>query len=143
MVYKSNQDIYEGEFKENNITGTGFYTWSNKDTYLGTFINGKMEGKGLYRWPDGGEYYGEYKNNIKEGLGKFKWANGKIYEGPFRLGKPHGSGKLFINDIKYEVEFRDGKLFHNKDKVSSMKSNSEYSSVRKSKITSGNKVSLN
>ena len=127
LIYKSNQDVYEGEFRDNSITGSGFYTWSNKDTYKGTFINGKMDGKGLYRWPDGGEYYGEYKNNIKEGMGKFKWANGKIYEGPFKQGKPHGVGKLYINDLPYDVEFRDGKLCQNKDKVSSMKSNSDYS----------------
>lgn len=86
-----------------------------------------MDGKGLYKWPDGGEYYGDYKNNIKEGLGKFKWANGKIYEGPFKDGKPHGFGKLYINDTKFDVEFREGKLFNNKEKGSSMKSNSEVS----------------
>jgi hypothetical protein len=34
-------DIYEGEFQDNMITGYGFYVWANQDSYKGTFINGK------------------------------------------------------------------------------------------------------
>ncbi len=113
LKYKIIQDTYEGEFKDNAITGTGFYIWSNRDTYEGTFLNGKMEGRGKYKWPDGGEYEGDYRNNIKEGVGRFKWSNGKIFEGPFKNGKPHGVGKLIISNVSYEVEFKDGKLTHN------------------------------
>ena len=118
LLYKIINDEYEGEFTDNNITGTGFYIWANKDTYEGTFINGKMDGRGIYRWPDGGEYEGDYKYNIKEGMGRFKWSNGKIYDGPFKAGKPHGIGKLIINDAMYDVEFRYGKLHQNKEKSS-------------------------
>ena len=50
LTYKLLKDTYEGEFKDNNITGVGFYTWVNKDTYNGSFLNGKMHGKGLYKW---------------------------------------------------------------------------------------------
>lgn len=110
LVYKAIKDIYEGEFKENAITGMGFYIWANKDTFDGTFLNGKMHGRGVYKWPDGGEYIGDYINNIKEGNGKFKWANGKIFEGPFKGGRPHGIGKLTIETTMYEVEFKEGKL---------------------------------
>ncbi len=110
LIYKILKDTYEGEFKDNCITGVGFYTWKNKDTYKGTFVNGKMHGKGFYKWPDGGEYYGDYVNNIKEGNGKFKWANGRIYEGQFKRGKPHGLGKLKIGNMEFKVEFKDGKL---------------------------------
>lgn len=110
LIYKAIKDVYDGEFKENCITGYGFYTWANKDTYQGTFFNGKMHGKGLYKWPDGGEYIGDYINNIKEGFGKFKWSNGKIFEGPFKNGRPHGIGKLAIENEVYDVEFKDGKL---------------------------------
>ena len=113
LTYKLLKDTYEGEFKDNNITGVGFYTWVNKDTYNGSFLNGKMHGKGLYKWPDGGEYYGDYVNNIKEGYGRFKWNNGKIYEGEFKKGKPSGFGKLKINNWEFYVEFNDGKLITN------------------------------
>ena len=113
LIYKLLNDYYEGEFKDNCITGVGFYTWKNKDTYKGTFVNGKMHGKGFYKWPDGGEYYGEYVNNIKEGNGKFKWSNGRIFEGQFKKGKPHGFGKLKIGNMEFKVEFNNGKLVTN------------------------------
>lgn len=140
LTYKTNNDVYEGEFSGNNITGTGYYIWSNGDTFQGTFLNGKMEGKGLYKWPDGGEYYGEYKNNIKEGIGKFKWSNGKTFEGPFVNGKPHGYGKLYINDTPYDVQFKEGKLMHSKDKNSSLKS-SEISAKKNANVSSLSKLS--
>ena len=113
LAYKLLKDTYEGEFKDNCITGMGFYTWANKDTYKGTFVNGKMHGKGLYKWPDGGEYYGEYVNNIKEGNGRFKWVNGKVFEGQFKRGKPSGFGKLKTSNREIDVEFKDGKLLTN------------------------------
>jgi len=105
------KEFYDGEFKDNAITGYGVYTWANKDTYEGTLLNGRMHGKGLYKWLDGGEYYGEYVNGLKEGKGRFKWADGKVFEGPFRKGKPHGVGKLFENSKTIsEVEFEAGKI---------------------------------
>jgi hypothetical protein len=110
LTYKKMNDVYEGEFQDNMITGYGYYIWANQDSYKGTFINGKMHGRGLYKWPDGGEYVGEYVNNIKEGQGRFKWSNGKIFEGPFKNGRPHGTGKLLYGENTIEVEFRDGKL---------------------------------
>lgn len=113
LSYKLTNDFFEGEFSENLINGSGFYTWSNKDTYEGTFINGKMHGKGIYKWPDGGEYVGEYINNIKEGRGRFRWSNGRIFDGPFKDGKPHGVGKLTIDGKTIEVEFVDGKINRN------------------------------
>jgi hypothetical protein len=113
LIYKLLNDIYEGEIKDNCITGVGFYTWKNKDTYKGTFLNGKMHGKGYYKWPDGGEYYGDYVNNIKEGNGRFKWANGRIFEGQFKGGKPNGFGKLIIGNMEFNVQFKDGKLVTN------------------------------
>lgn len=110
LVYKTTNDYFEGEFRDNFINGYGYYTWANKDTYEGFFINGKMHGKGKYKWPDGGEYYGDYINNIKEGLGRFRWANGRIFDGPFKDGKPNGIGKLTVSGKTIEVEFVDGKV---------------------------------
>ena len=65
VYYKDLKDTYEGEFKDNNITGKGTYKWNDGESYTGNFINGKMEGKGIYKWPDGSYYEGDYVNNIK------------------------------------------------------------------------------
>ena len=33
LKYKSKEDVYIGEFKNNTITGVGKYIWKNKDVY--------------------------------------------------------------------------------------------------------------
>ena len=117
IFYNNNSESYEGDFKDGDITGKGFYIWKNKHTYSGDFICGKMHGKGVYKWPDGNIYEGEYIWGIKEGYGEFKWTDGRIYKGPFKNGKQHGKGKLTVNGTTFDAVFENGKYmgeFHNK-----------------------------
>ena len=110
IIFNDNiSESYEGEFKNGEITGKGFYIWKNKHTYSGDFLCGKMHGKGLYKWPDGNQYEGDYINGIKEGIGEFKWADGRIYQGPFKSGKQHGNGKLTVNGTTFDAMFNKGK----------------------------------
>ena len=104
---------YEGEFKNNEITGYGYLIYENKQTYNGNLVDGKKEGKGKYIWPDGSEYEGEYKNDIREGEGSLKWANGLIFKGKFHNGRPEGKGKLYSKNSIKDVEYRKGKFFGN------------------------------
>ena len=104
---------YEGEFKNNEITGYGYLIYENKQTYEGNLVDGKKEGKGKYIWPDGSEYEGEYKNDIREGEGSLKWANGLIFKGKFHNGRPEGKGKLYSKNSIKDVEYRKGKFFGN------------------------------
>ena len=110
LKYKSKEDVYIGEFKNNTITGVGKYIWKNKDVYEGSFLCGKMHGKGKYKWADGDEYEGEYVDGLKEGIGVFKWSNGKIYSGTFSNGKPNGKGIFYSDNKKYDVVFVDGRM---------------------------------
>ena len=117
IFYNNNSESYEGDFKNGDITGKGFYIWKNKHTYLGDFFRGKMHGKGIYKWPDGNIYEGEYIYGIKEGYGEFKWTDGRIYKGPFKNGKQHGKGKLTVNGTTFDAIFENGKYMgelHNK-----------------------------
>ena len=109
IFYNNNSESYEGDFKNGEITGKGFYIWKNKHTYLGDFFCGKMHGKGVYKWPDGNIYEGEYICGIKEGYGEFKWTDGRIYKGPFKNGKQHGNGKLTVNGTTFDALFENGK----------------------------------
>ena len=109
IFYNNNSESYEGDFKNGDITGKGFYIWKNKHTYLGDFLRGKMHGKGIYKWPDGNVYEGEYIYGIKEGYGEFKWNDGRIYKGPFKNGKQHGKGKLTVNGTTFDAVFEKGK----------------------------------
>ena len=109
IFYNNNSESYEGDFKNGDITGKGFYIWKNKHTYLGDFLRGKMHGKGIYKWPDGNVYEGEYIYGIKEGYGEFKWNDGRIYKGPFKNGKQHGKGRLTVNGTTFDAIFEKGK----------------------------------
>ena len=109
IFYNNNSESYEGDFKNGDITGKGFYIWKNKHTYLGDFLRGKMHGKGIYKWPDGNVYEGDYIYGIKEGYGEFKWNDGRIYKGPFKNGKQHGKGKLTVNGTTFDAVFEKGK----------------------------------
>ena len=109
IFYNNNSESYEGDFKNGDITGKGFYIWKNKHTYLGDFLRGKMHGKGIYKWPDGNVYEGDYIYGIKEGYGEFKWNDGRIYKGPFKNGKQHGKGRLTVNGTTFDAVFEKGK----------------------------------
>lgn len=114
MYYPNSNETYEGNFKNNTLTGKGKYTWGNGDSYSGDFLNGKMHGVGEYLWKEGGKYIGEYTDNIKVGRGVFYWTNGRIYEGEFSNGKPHGTGIISQDKKRYETVFNDGKLVSRK-----------------------------
>ena len=109
FFYNNSSEYYEGEFKNGEITGKGFYKWKNKHTYTGEFFRGKMHGKGIYTWPDGNIYEGQYIYGIKEGYGEFRWADGRIFKGPFKNGKQHGNGKLTVNGTTFDAVFEHGK----------------------------------
>ena len=109
LEFLQNGDLYEGEFKEGEITGKGLYIWNNKQQYKGDFVKGIKHGKGKYKWPDGFEYEGEYNNGIREGLGTYKWKDGRVFKGRFKNGKPDGKGKLTYNGKTINCEYKDGK----------------------------------
>ena len=110
VIYKNTGESYEGEFKDDKLTGYGCYKWNNNHIYNGQFLNGNMNGIGYYTWPEGGYYKGNYINNIKEGKGEFMWPDGRIFKGNFKEGKPNGKGTLIINNIEKEVEFKEGTI---------------------------------
>jgi len=114
VIYKNRGESYEGEFKNDELTGYGCYKWSNNHIYKGQFLNGNMNGHGYYTWPEGGYYKGNYINNIKEGEGEFMWPDGRIFKGTFKEGKPNGKGILIINHIEKEVEFNNGIIVNEK-----------------------------
>ena len=64
---------YEGEFYDNDIEGTGEYSWPDGILYKGDWKKNKMHGKGIISWPDGRKYEGEYKDDKKHGYGIFTW----------------------------------------------------------------------
>ena len=69
IMYWSNGDRYDGDWKNDTKDGKGIYYWNDGDIFEGDFKNGKSEGKGIYYWNDGEKYEGEWKNGNREGRG--------------------------------------------------------------------------
>ena len=62
--------IYEGQWKSNQIHGTGTYIWSDSKKYVGEFRNGK-----------------------KHGYGSFYLDGELVYEGTWKFDKPSIFGR--------------------------------------------------
>lgn len=78
----------------------------NSEVYQGEFKNQTLTGKGVYKFPDGSVYNGQFYNNLFHGQGIYYYANGDIYEGGFICGLKSGSGvyKYFTGDV-YDGEY--------------------------------------
>lgn len=73
-----NGSVYDGEWKDGNMTGESHYTLPNGDTFEGTWLNNEYE-NGRYTIKEDGSYYvGKFKNGegYKEG-GKWYEKSGK------------------------------------------------------------------
>ena len=107
----SKGESYEGEFKDDLFDGEGIYKWpSESREYKGQFKNGNMNGKGINKFKDGSIYEGYYKNGLKHGSGKYTWPNGKVFYGNWLNNKLHGNGYYLLDNEKYNITFRFGKI---------------------------------
>ena len=87
-----------------------FYWPSESREYKGQFKNGNMNGKGINKFKDGSIYEGYYKNGLKHGSGKYTWPNGKVFYGNWLNNKLHGNGYYLLDNEKYNITFRFGKI---------------------------------
>ena len=104
-------ETYEGNFKDDLFDGEGIYKWPKEGReYKGHFKNGNINGKGINKFKDGSTYEGFYKNGLKHGLGKYTWPNGKVFYGSWLNNKLHGNGYYLLDNEKYNITFRFGKI---------------------------------
>ena len=110
----ADQVYYEGNFKDGEFDGLGFYRTKNY-TYKGQFINGKKSGKGkMENFGRKSVYEGEFNNDMKEGYGIEKFNDGTVYKGYYKNNLKHGKGELSLKKEKnisvYTGEFKEGKI---------------------------------
>lgn len=138
ILYINNKKVYDGEFKNGDITGTGklykiidgkeflYYSgdldigkrsgkgknyWINDDSYDGEFQKDVITGKGTMYFESVGEYTGQFSNGLRSGLGIFKWENGDEYNGYWREDKMNGAGTYTFSDgVKYKGIWENNKL---------------------------------
>lgn len=104
-------DRYEGEFKDNFMSGQGKFISEAGWHYEGIFHDDK-HGRGKFTWPSshhsGVTFEGEFKNGKMHGYGKYTWADGSYYDGEFKDGKRHGFGLFIRSDGRvYEGDWMD------------------------------------
>ena len=110
MVYDATGDRYEGDFYEDEITGSGVYTYSNGDIYEGALLEGKMHGNGVITFASGAKYEGNFNYGVRSGYGVYVWSSGTKYDGAFADDVKHGFGKMtYANGDYYEGQFVEDK----------------------------------
>lgn len=110
MKYNTTGDTYTGDFLDDEITGTGTFTYRNGDVYTGAVLGGKMHGYGVITFNSGAKYEGNFDNGVRSGNGTYIWASGAKYEGNFANDIKNGYGKMkYANGDYYEGQFVDDK----------------------------------
>ena len=102
--------LIKGEFRGGMMNGRGKYTWSNGIVYEGDFLNNEIIGTGMYIWPEksrqasadstrqpkAATYEGQVYKSLRHGFGTFKSAKNSIkYIGEWRMGKIYGKVSRF------------------------------------------------
>jgi len=111
----SDQSYYEGNFKDGEFDGNGYFRTRNY-IYKGQFIAGKKSGKGkLENFSSKSIYEGEFKNDMKEGYGVEKFYDGSVYKGYYSRDMKQGLGILTLKKEKgisiFEGEFKNDKIW--------------------------------
>ena len=100
ITFKNEGHYYEGDFDNNEINGYGTFKWKNGDSYTGQMMNGKMHGKGRYCYSNGVVFEGIYANGMKQAKGKTYSINTNIN----KHNDPKGlnmSGMTVNNNMKF------------------------------------------
>mmetsp|Transcript_1537 Transcript_1537/g.3283 ORF Transcript_1537/g.3283 Transcript_1537/m.3283 type:complete len:366 (+) Transcript_1537:1957-3054(+) len=88
----TSDDVYEGDFVDDKMSGFGTLKSSEGYYFAGNFINGVRIGFGLQKWLSGAFYLGNYDRDLFNGQGKMTYSDGSCYEGDFIEGLKHGRG---------------------------------------------------
>ncbi|EPZ35906.1 hypothetical protein O9G_003551 [Rozella allomycis CSF55] len=112
FVYKENEQWrYEGKYTvstgEVMRNGMGKMCYDGY-VYEGEWLNDMMNGTGTLVYPNGESYKGEFKENKFEGKGKYVWPNGIVYEGEWKDGKMDGIGVLTMEGCRWTGPFEQG-----------------------------------
>jgi len=94
---------YVGDWKANQMHGSGTRRYPNSDVYMGEYVNGKRDGEGRFYYANGDLYWGDWKENQMHGNGRYYYLSGQRFEGTFTSSKRNGKGKLQRVDGTLEI----------------------------------------
>ena len=104
-------NYYFGDWKHNKCNGSGNLIINGIQAYQGDFKDNKKWGKGIENYENADVYFGHFYHGEKNGNGKYIFSDGSVYEGAFNNSTINGTGKIKFNDgKKYVGEFKDGEI---------------------------------
>jgi hypothetical protein len=80
------EEIYDGEWKDDQQSGQGTYSYISGAIYRGLWSNGQHHGSGIYLFSDGSYYEGDWVNHKMHGKGVYVDGKGVRWQGEFRNG---------------------------------------------------------
>ena len=104
---------YEGEMKNDQLTGKAQITYGNGDSYSGSVVNGVKSGSGVYKWSNGASYDGSWSDDTMDGRGTYNYPSGLVgyrLTGDFAKGVPNGKCTYYASASEsYQTEWENGK----------------------------------
>ena len=108
-AHYTNQDSYDGDFKDGAPHGQGKAHYANGEIYEGNFENGLPHGYGKKTFADKSIYEGNYCNGKAEGEGKMYYTNGSLFfEGTWKDNNPWNGTMYFGNE---KDTYRNGRKY--------------------------------
>jgi hypothetical protein len=116
-MFWSNADVYQGSFVNDIREGHGTLTFgpsgvnqSDAGEYVGDWRNNQMHGSGTRRYPNGDVFMGQYEYGKRDGEGRFYYANGDLYWGNWYNNQMHGEGRYYyLSGQRFEGTFINSK----------------------------------
>lgn len=91
----------------NCIDGYGLYRY-NDGLYNGFFKNGKKDGFGIYTWKSGAQYVGMWQDNLKHGFANAKTFSGENIIGTYQFDQLTGlAAKVLADKTLERGHYRD------------------------------------
>ncbi|OMJ66179.1 hypothetical protein SteCoe_37076 [Stentor coeruleus] len=114
---KDHDEIYKGNWENDEMSGIGTYTYKDGSVYIGEWKHGMRNGEGEYEITNLFKYKGNWVNNQMEGHGKMTFPQGFIYESEFSKNFVTNKGRIITQSgVYYAAENIDpihdfGRLF--------------------------------
>ena len=105
VLYRNNEDVYEGEMKYDKKHGYGKFIANpnsdyDKSIYIGEWVDGTYSG------------YGELEYNKQNSEGLASDIDKYLFKGDFEKGKRNGYGELFLNEkVIFKGLWKNDKLY--------------------------------
>eukprot|EP00286_Rhodomonas_abbreviata_P015142 CAMPEP_0181318732 /NCGR_PEP_ID=MMETSP1101-20121128/17169_1 /TAXON_ID=46948 /ORGANISM="Rhodomonas abbreviata, Strain Caron Lab Isolate" /LENGTH=409 /DNA_ID=CAMNT_0023426233 /DNA_START=102 /DNA_END=1331 /DNA_ORIENTATION=+ len=87
--------VYEGEWRDDVIMGTGKLMYKGGSVFEGSFVNGKVDGEAEFVGADRQYKKGWWRaGSLEEGEVRMNWEDGRTYQGGYANKTMHGEGVM-------------------------------------------------